>query len=61
MTTLKVLLKKWYPSLIHIAATGILFADASVRNYTASNPGKGAAVLAVWGVLLHWAASPRSA
>lgn len=56
---MKAVFAKWWPSLVHLAAVGVLFISPSVDHYAAAHPGSSAIIGAGWGWLLHWAQSPK--
>jgi predicted membrane protein len=52
------LLKQYWPSIVHVAAAGVLFLNPSVQAYAASHAAYAAPLLMVWGVVLHHLPSP---
>ena len=52
-------IKKYWPSVAHVAAIAVIFLDASVKAYFASHPAMAAVGAVAWGVALHWAESPK--
>jgi hypothetical protein len=55
------LLKKYWPSIAHIAGVLIVFLQPSVDGFAASHKAQSATILLLWGVLLHWFTSPKNA
>lgn len=55
------LLKKWWPSIAHLALVLTGFLQPSVDTYIATHKAQAATVLLVWGFLLHWLTSPKNA
>jgi hypothetical protein len=53
-------LKKWWPSIAHAAAVGVIFLAPGVQGLIAAHPGASAGIGLGWGLLLHWAQSPNS-
>jgi hypothetical protein len=54
------MLKKYWPSIAHAVAVGVLFLDPSVQAFAATHQAYAAPVVLVWGFLLHRAQSPVS-
>jgi hypothetical protein len=52
------MLKKYWPSIVHVAAAGVLFLNPSVQAYAASHAAYAAPILMVWGIVLHHLPSP---
>ncbi len=52
-------MKKYFPIMAHFAAVVVLFMNASVQAAATAHPAYAATVLAVWGVVLAWAKSPK--
>jgi hypothetical protein len=52
------MLKKYWPSIVHIVGAGLLFLNPSVQAYAGSHAAYAAPVLMIWGVVLHHLPSP---
>lgn len=52
------MLKKYWPSIAHAGAVGVLFLDPSVQAFAAHHPAYAAPIALLWGILLHRAQSP---
>jgi len=52
------MLKKYWPSIAHAAAVGVLFLNPSVQAFVVSHPAYAAPVALLWGFALHRAQSP---
>lgn len=61
MSKIVSLAKKWWPSIVHVLAAGALFLQPSVQQAAVGHPKSSTAILAVWGVVLHWLTSPKNA
>lgn len=57
---MKAIFSKWWPTVMHVAAVGIIFLAPSVQTYIGSHPGLSAMVAVAWGAALHWAQSPKA-
>ena len=55
------MLKKYWPSIATIAASVVTFLSPSVQSYIGVHKTYAVPLLAIWGIVLHWAESPRSA
>lgn len=53
-------LKKWWPSIAHVGAVAVVFLAPSIRAYIGSHPTVAAPIAIAWGILLHWATSPKA-
>lgn len=52
-------LKKFWPSIAHVLATGVVFLDPAVQTLAASHPAYAAPIVLLWGFALHAATAPR--
>lgn len=52
--------KKYWPSLVHLGSAAAIFIDPAVQHYATSHKGIAAVVYAAWGIVLHWAQSPKN-
>jgi hypothetical protein len=52
------MLKKYWPSIVHVGAVAVLFLNPSVQAFAASNKAYAAPIALLWGILLHRAQSP---
>jgi len=52
------LVKKYWPSLVHVGAAALLFLNPSVQAYASSHPAYAVPVLGIWGIVLHHLPSP---
>ena len=60
---MKSFIKKYWPSLAHTVAVGVIWLNPSVQAFASANPKSAAAGtlgVMVWGYILHWAESPAS-
>ena len=57
---MKAIFSKWWPTVMHVAAVGIIFLAPSVQTYIGSHPALSAMVAVAWGAALHWAQSPKA-
>lgn len=57
---MKALWNKYWPSVLHAAAVGVLAGDSHLRNFATAHVGWSGPILLAWGLLLHWAQSPRA-
>lgn len=57
---MKEFFKKYWPSVAHLVAVGIIFLAPSVHDFLLSHPDSAAGLGAIWGIALHWATSPKS-
>lgn len=53
-------LKKWWPSIAHLALILTGFLQPSVDSYAASHKAQSVTILLAWGWLLHWLTSPKN-
>jgi hypothetical protein len=56
---MKALWNKYWPSIVHVIAVGILAGDSHVRNFAMAHIAWSGPILLGWGLLLHWATSPK--
>jgi hypothetical protein len=57
---MKNFIKKYWPSVV-TAATGVVtFLSPSVQAFAADHKAYSIPVLTLWGILLHWAQSPKA-
>jgi hypothetical protein len=54
------MLKKYWPSIATVAGSVVLFLSPSVTAFAGTHKGYAVPLLAIWGVFLHWAESPRT-
>jgi len=54
------MLKKYWPSLLTVTAATVTFLSPSVQAFSEHHPAYSIPLMAVWGVFLHWAESPRA-
>jgi len=57
----KSMFKKYWPSLVTVVASVVTFLSPSVQAFAGGHKAYSIPVLALWGLCLHWAQSPRTA
>jgi len=51
---------KYWPSVVHLVAVGVLASDSHVRSFAGSHITWSGPILLGWGWFLHWAQSPKN-
>lgn len=52
-------LKQYWPSIVHVALVLAGFLTPSIQAYATGHPASAAAVLTVWGIVLHHLPAPK--